>query len=138
MIPTYITATTLVDITNTGCVRVSESNKKEYHQQQNFNVLLQTIGLRTQLFDHTVSILCNKSLENTEFGEIFKSDTATVWELSFYVENPMVWYDESDPIYFLKQDAHRVAITSDLDNSVDFLVNMFDTKDNINLYFAIN
>jgi hypothetical protein len=132
-----ISALTLVDITNTRMQRVSDSNTKEYHQQQNLNVLLQTIGLRTQLFDPHVMINYYDAIP-VQFSSFFGAGHAIVWQLNFQVEQNMVWSDGEDQLAFLNQDVHGVAITSDLDNTVEFPVNIFDTLDNINTYFMLS
>jgi hypothetical protein len=74
---------TLVDITDTGITRVRDNNTKEYHQQQNLNVLLQTISLRTQPLEPVVKIYPELSqmsdLEsNFGFGNVFSDDRARV------------------------------------------------------------
>jgi hypothetical protein len=129
---------TLVDITDTGITRVRDNNTKEYHQQQNLNVLLQTISLRTQPLEPVVKIYPELSpmsaLESKfGFGNVFSDDRARVWGLHFYVESEDVWRDGDDPLGLLKKDIHGVAITGDLDNTVDFPVNIFDTQINPNI-----
>jgi hypothetical protein len=133
-----VTALTLVDITDTGVRRVRDSNTKEYHQQQNLNVLMQTIGLRTQIFDHNVTHYQNVSLASGEMGDIFGGGTAAMWGITFNVETEAIWNDGIDALGFLKQDVDGVAITSDLDNTVDFDVDMFNTSNNINITFKIS
>jgi hypothetical protein len=56
-----------------------------------------------------------------------------LWGLHFYVESEDVWRDGDDPLGLLKKDIHGVAITGDLDNTVDFPVNIFDTQINPNI-----
>jgi|SRR6056297_49918 len=133
---------TLVDITNTGITRVRDNNTKEYHQQQNLNVLLQTISLRTQPLEPVVKIYPSLAAVSDlnrlfGFGNMFPDDHARIWSLHFYVESEDVWRDGDDPLGLLKQDIHGVAITSDLDNTVDFPVNIFDTQINPNIAFSI-
>lgn len=129
---------TLVDITETGCVRVRDNNRKEYHQQQNLNVLLQTIGLRTQPIDPVI-IRSDKLMNLSElpFGKIFHNETSKVWILKFYIEGESVWQDGDDSLALLRQDVHGVAITSDLDNDVDFPINIFDVEQHINIHFSL-
>ena len=129
---------TLVDITDTGITRVRDNNTKEYHQQQNLNVLLQTISLRTQPLEPVVKIYPELSqMSDLEskfgFGNVFSDDRARLWGLHFYVESEDVWRDGDDPLGLLKKDIHGVAITGDLDNTVDFSVNIFDTQINPNI-----
>lgn len=138
MTVTNITAFTLVDITNTGTVRVRDSNTIEYHQQQNFNVLIQTIGLRTQVFQPQVTQYIEQDLSKLKFSDFYGVNTQHVWMLTFYVENLSVWDDGEDSIGLLRNDSHGVAITSDLNNTVEFPANIFDTLDNVNLYFELS
>lgn len=130
-----ITAMTLVDITDTGVSQVRHSNTIEYHQQQNLNVLLQTIGMRVQVIEPKVTIISGVPLKDMHFGEFHGDDPQTVWSLSFYIEQESIWSDGENEFALLVDDANGIAITSDLENTVEFPINMFDTKDNINLYF---
>lgn len=133
-----ITAFTLVDITNSGITRIRDNNKREYHQQQNLNVLLQTIGLRTQPFEPKVTPYIESDLQDVGFSDFFGKEPQMVWMLTFYIEGESVWIDDDDPLALLKTDVHGVAITSDLDNTAEFPINMFDTRDNVNTVFRIN
>lgn len=133
-----ITAFTLVDITDSGTTRVRDSNKIEYHQQQNLNVLIQTIGLRAQIFDPTVIIHNQPKISELRFGNFYTNEIVCVWTLGFYIEHEKAWSDGENDYAFLKSDAHGVAITSDLKNTVEFPINIFDTRDNVNLYFTFN
>lgn len=133
-----VTAFTLVDITETGVQRVRDSNSLEYHQQQNLNVLLQTCGLRTQVIDPIVVQHNRAELSRLQFHDFFGVGEHEIWSVRFMIETPDVWLDGDDPIALLKQDVHGVAITPDLDNTVEFPVNVFDTLDNVNTYFIIS
>jgi hypothetical protein len=128
---------TLVDITPTNVRRAQFSNTTEYHQQQNLNVLLQTIGLRTQVFDHVATKLIDADIIG-RFGDWFQEPRASVWLLKFQIEHELIWSDGVDNIVLLKSDLHGVAITSDLDNTCDFPVNIFDTIDNTNTYIVMS
>ena len=132
-----VTAQTLVDITDTGVRRVRDSNTKEYHQQQNLNVLMQTIGLRTQIFDPVVTRRSVAPLDN-QMSDIFGNDSAVIWSLTFNVETEAIWNDGTDDLALLKQDVYGAAFTSDLDNTVEFPVDMFDATDNINIIFQVS
>lgn len=133
-----ITAMTLVDITNSESVRVRESNTKEYHQQQNLNVLLQTISLRAQPIDPVVRQFQQVELKDFQFGEFYDQEVANVWSLTFYFEHEFTWSDGEDELAHLKSDTQGVAITPDLDNTVEFPINILDTINDINIYFKIN
>jgi len=133
-----IEAFTLVDITNTGIVRVCDNNKKEYHQQQNLNALLQTISLRSQPLEPIVKIIDDADLKQYDFDDIYGNGPHRVWKLRFYVEHDVPWTDGQDDLAFLKSDTHGIAITSDLDNTAEFDVNMFDTHNKRNIYFIMS
>jgi len=133
-----IQAYTLVDITDTGTTKVRDSNTKEYHQQQNLNVLLQTIGLRTQPLEPKIKVLKNVSSKDYGFHDFYNSDDLTVWVLEFYIEPESIWDDGNDYFAILNDDANGIAITPDLDNTVDFLVDIFDTSHHKNLYFELH
>jgi hypothetical protein len=132
-----VTAQTLVDITDTGVRRVKDSNTKEYHQQQNLNVLMQTIGLRTQIFDPVVTHQSDVPLGD-EMSETFGNDNVDMWFLTFNVETEAIWNAGNDDLALLKQDVHGVAFTSDLDNTVEFSTDMFDAIKNVNISFQIS
>jgi len=133
-----VVAFTLVDITETGVQRSRDSNRAEYHQQQNLNVLLQTCGLRTQVMDPIVIQHNRAELSRLNFHEFFGVGEHEIWSARFLIETPDVWLKGTDPLGLLKDDVHGVAITSDLDNTVEFPVDIFDTLDNVNTYFIIS
>ena len=132
-----ISVFTLVDITDSGSVCIRDNNTKEYHQNQNLNVLIQTIGLRSQPLNYEVKIHGTTDLSEFNFDDIY-SGIATVWELKFENEHLHVWNDGSDELAFLKSDINGVAISGDLDNTFYFDVDVFDLYKTINTYIKIN
>jgi hypothetical protein len=129
-----VTVYTLVDITSSGAVHVRDSHTKEYHQMQNLNVLIQTIGLRAQPINYRVVKLEDQDLSEYEFGDAYTGNQS-VWRLTFEHEHPLAWYNNDHPFGQLIEDATGIAITTDLDNTVDFDINIFDCKTTPNLYF---
>lgn len=129
-----IIAYTLVDITQNGSVRIRDANKKEYHQMQNLNVLLQTIGLRTQPIDHIVKMYTDQDLEQYKFDAKYIGEH-TVWKLAFNIQHNQVFDDGIDEFGLLKSDATGIAITVDLDETASFDVNILDATDCVNIYF---
>jgi len=130
-----IIAYTLVDITENGMVHIRDANTKQYHQNQNLHVLLQIIGLRAQPFDIQVEVIKNADLSKYKFSDV-GVNTATVWALYFTIEHELPWANVDGSLGELYNDANNVAITSDLDNTVEFDTNVFDTKSTVNLYFC--
>ena len=129
-----IVAHTLVDITSSGTVRVRDANTKEYHQQQNLNVLLQTIGLRTQPIDHEVKAIPDADASHYGFDSTYDG-SHTVWRLTFDIQHNQVFNDGEDELGLLKLDANGVAITADLNETAHFAVNTFNTTDCVNIVF---
>jgi hypothetical protein len=131
-----IVAYTLVDITSSGTVRIRDANTKAYHQMQNLNVLLQTIGLRTQPIDPSVKQLLQQDLAEYNFSTAYTGSHA-VWRLTFDIQHHLVWQHQTDELGLLKIDANGVAITPDLDETVPFDTGVFDTLNCVNLYFVV-
>lgn len=129
-----LVAYTLVDITSSGSTRVRDSNTKAYHQMQNLNVLLQTIGLRTQPIDHSVDVLENEELSKYNFDSEF-TGIHTVWKLVFDIQHESIWQKDDDSLFWLKHDVDGIAVSVDLDETVDFSVNVFDANKTVNIYF---
>lgn len=130
----YYEIYTLIDITETNETDIYKSETIEYQQYQNLNIIFQIIGLRTQPINPTVEILYNEDLKKHKFSKKYKG-THTVWKLSFYSGTTECWANENDSVYYLKQDAHGVAVSYKLNETVDFGAYMFDCYDNINIYF---
>jgi len=132
----FFTAFTLVDITDSGISDPELFDSLEYNQSQNLNVLLQVIGLRTQPVIVSVTARASQDLTDYDFGTAF-TGTHTVWAVKFASEYRGAWEKNGDPIYFLKSDTDGIAFIPELDNTVEFLLNVFDSYDatNKNIYF---
>jgi len=130
------TAYTLVDITKSNITNYRSNDTHGYNQQQNLNTLIQSIGMRSQPLDVTVEVLETQDIAKYAFGSAF-SGLHTVWKFDFTSEHNNVFTNNNDDIYFLKQDCNRVAFTPYLDETVNFLNNVFDTNTSeyLNIYF---
>lgn len=130
------TAYTLVDITKSNITNYRSNDTHGYNQQQNLNTLIQSIGMRSQPLDITVAVLETQDIAKYSFGSAY-SGLHTVWKFDFVVEHNNVFTNNDDDIYFLKQDCNRVAFTPYLDETVNFLNNVFDTNTSeyLNIYF---
>lgn len=125
---------TLIDITNSNETDIYKSNTIEYQQYQNLNLLFQIIGLRTQPINPTVECLHKQSLSDYHFSKKYKGNH-NVWKLSFYSENTECWNNNDDPVYYLKNDTHGVAVSNNLNETIKTKLEIFDCYDNINIYF---
>ena len=92
--------------------------------------------MRSQPLDIRVERLEAQDVVDYAFGTAYKG-LHTVWKFEFSSEHSNVFTNNDDSVYFLKQDCNRIAFTPYLDESVNFLTNIFDTKssEHINLYF---
>lgn len=114
---------TVVDVTETNARKGTD--KKAENQQQNYNTVIQTLGLRanvepiqsrTEILD-----LGDKSLE-LAFGKNIKGKQR-VWTIE--LENP---FEGAITIDSLKDDFDLVPVISDLDETVSLHNKMFSTK----------
>ena len=132
----YIYCYTLADITPTNIVQIKDSNSSEYNQMQNYNMLLQTISLRSQPIKPSVVVYKNVDLSNYEFGEKYRG-LHTVWLLSFFNEHLHIWKDGDNNLALLENDVNGVAFIGDLQNTQDFNTNIFEAFNNRNIYFKM-
>jgi hypothetical protein len=112
---------TLVDITRTNPTR-SETDQHALAQQANFNTLLQSIGLRSNVEWAVDPVESSGSLPYPLAGR------ANYWTWTFEVEREEVFTKDSNPVGLLLEDLHGVPIISQLNNSVDIDPAVFQTQ----------
>lgn len=110
---------TLVDITETNARRGQD--KHLLNQQANYNTVLQTIGLRANIepVSLTNSVV---NINGIGFGTNYKGDHM-LWEFTFL--NP---YEGALTLEMLKHDFNLVPVISQLDESVNLDISIFDTQ----------
>jgi hypothetical protein len=113
--------TTLVDITKSNANR-SETDRIKLGQQANFNSLLQTIGLRSN-----VSWASDPKSQIGILPDPFQGKAAC-WQWEIDCERDDVFLKDGDPVGLLKDDLHGVPVVNDLDNTADIDPSIFDTK----------
>jgi|TARA_B110000503_G_C6881108_1_gene302720 hypothetical protein len=110
---------TLVDVTET---RASKGmDHLEVKQQANFNTMYNTIGLRTNPIDFTVTSSL-ENLTNLKFGSNYKGKHL-VWTVEFVVEA-----EDSTSIDLMKQDFDIIPIIIDLTETVKLEKGLFITS----------
>ena len=125
---------TTVDITRTGQYR-SEPGKEELRwKEQNFQSVLQTLGLRANV-DYA------RGPEVTEVrGSVvgFKTDKIIrVWRFDFSTERDFLYENEGDPVGYLKDDFEMVPFISGLDECMQQNFDIFVTYgDSPNIVFT--
>ncbi len=102
---------TYIDITCSNAPRDS-SDWLLKGQQDNFNTLIQTIGLRTNVDWDTDPILLNDK-----------------WHWTFFVEQPDIFLLDGNPVGLLQNDLHNVPIISNLTNKKEINPAVFRTQD---------
>lgn len=122
---------TLVDITRSGASR-SETDKIKIGQQANFNSLIQTIGIRSNIEWTKDPVKDNGRLPVGEQGK------AVYWTWEFITERDDVFKEGDNKAFLLLRDLHGVPIVDLLENSVDLTPPVFQTLgDRINTWVEI-
>jgi hypothetical protein len=115
---------TLVDITHTGQYRNEAGKEQQRYQEQNFNTVLQTLGLRSNIwYEHGPHLL-------EVGGRLVGFDTDNVirvWRFDWRVEQPNVYEENGDALSFLKQDFHLVPYISGLGEAMEQSYAVFNT-----------
>lgn len=123
----YYTMYTLVDITNTG-VTDPKNFTKQYRRSQNLSCVLQSLGLRAQIIEYTVTKLKKQSIENFEFGTSFEGDHR-VWKLVFASEQPDTWSNGDDLLFHAINDVNGLPIYAKLSETAEFIKYKLVTDD---------
>jgi hypothetical protein len=117
---------TLVDITHTKQYRLEPGKELSRHQEQNFNTILQTLGIRSNVwYSHGPMMLEVKgSLVGFNTDDIIR-----VWRFDWSTERENLYEDGSDPVGFLKQDFHLVPYIKGLSEAMDQQYAVFNTQE---------
>lgn len=103
---------TFVDITHTGQYRSEPGREAARWKEQNFNTVLQTIGIRSNVYFNNSPIVTEVkgSLVGFDTNQIIR-----LWRFDFYTEREFVFEDDGDPVKFLKEDFELVPYIQGLD-----------------------
>lgn len=116
---------TLVDITHTGQHRNEPGKETDRWREQNFNTVLQTLGIRTNIAYR------NKPTVIEVKGRLVGFDTdeiIRVWRFDFVTERDDMLYEvNGDPTGYLKQDFHLVPYISGLGELMEQNYAVFNT-----------
>jgi hypothetical protein len=107
---------TTIDITHTGQFRNEPGRELERWQEQNFNTILQTIGIRANItFRHGPELF---EMGGQTCGFEF-SHTARVWRFDFYTEQDFMFELDNDHVGILKEMFAGVPYISGLTEQVE-------------------
>jgi hypothetical protein len=118
---------TLVDIAHTGQYRNEPGKEQDRWREQNFNTILQTLGIRANIH------YTQKPIVTEVAGRLIGFDTKEVirvWRFDFSTERDDSLYEVAgDPVGYLKQDFHLVPYISGLDELMEQKYAVFTTTD---------
>lgn len=117
---------TLVDITHTGQHRPEAGKEQLRWKEQNFNTVLQTLGIRSNVV-YNVSptmIEVNGRLVGFDTDEIIR-----VWRFDWYTERDFLYEKDGDPVGHLKEDFMLVPYISGLDEDMEQEFAVFNPED---------
>lgn len=115
---------TLVDITHTGQYRPDVGKENLRWKEQNFNTVLQTLGLRANIGYY------NKPDIIEVKGNIIGFDTDNLiraWRFDFYTEQDYLFEKDGDPVGCLKEDFNLVPYINGLDELMEQTYAVFVT-----------
>jgi len=116
---------TLVDITNTGHYRQEQGNEALWKKEQNFNTVLHTLGLRSNIFYDVKPQILEVGGRAVGFDT---DEILRVWRFDWSTEHD-IYRVEDDPIAFLKQDFHLVPYIGGLDETMEQTHKVFNVVD---------
>jgi hypothetical protein len=115
---------TLVDITHTNQYRPSAG--LVHWQEQNFNTVIQTLGIRANIsYINSPTVLDVKgSLVGFNTEEILR-----VWRFDFYTERDHVYEKDGDPVGLLKDDFTLIPYIAGLNESMEQRYAVFNPEE---------
>jgi hypothetical protein len=124
---------TLVDITNTGQHRFEEGREEARWREQNFQTVLQTLGIRSNIsFIHKPEMIeLRGRLAGFDTDEVIR-----VWRFDWNTERDYLYEKAGDPVGYLKDDFHLVPYIANLSEMMQQKFAVFNTKqDRPNIVF---
>ena len=116
---------TLVDITHTGQFRNEPGKEADRWKEQNFNTVLQTLGIRANISYRNKPTILEVS------GRVVGFDTdemLKVWRFDFSTERDHLYESNSDPVGYLKEDFHLVPYINGLGEVMSQQYAVFNTQ----------
>lgn len=116
---------TLVDITHTKQYRPDKDKDILRWKEQNFNTVVQTIGLRANISFYNVPTIVE--IKGSLIG-FDTEDLIRVWRFDFETERDHLFEKDNDPVYLLKEDFHLVPYIKGLDELMEQKYAVFVTE----------
>lgn len=116
---------TTVDITNTGQHRHELGKETLRWKEQNFQTVLQTLGIRANIVSYNKPDLLevNGRLVGLDVDQVIN-----VWRFDFETERDNLFENDTSPIGYLTEDFEMVPYISGLDESMEQNYDIFVTN----------
>ena len=115
---------TTVDITSTGQYRPTEQSNTQYKKEQNFQTVLQTIGMRANIIysklPEVVQVAGNTLGFNTD-------KIIPIWRFEFETERDNLFECNNNSVGYLIEDFDGIPFISGLDEPMEQNYNVFVT-----------
>lgn len=126
---------TLVDITHTNQYRHEHGKETAWHCEQNFNTVLQTLGLRANITYSQNPVVTEVAGRVVGFET---NDIIRVWRFDFSTERDFLFEKDGDPVGYLKDDFHLVPYIQGLGELMDQKHPVFSTTNpGANIIFQV-
>lgn len=120
---------TLVDITNTGVIRINQGSQLELDQQRNFTTLRQCVELRSVIEYDQSPQYESLDIKGLGFGNKFKGKHK-VWTFTFTPDRTDAYIDgEGNLIGLLVEDIDSVPVIKNLAETINMDKAIFNLKD---------
>ena len=116
---------TLVDITHTGQYRAEPGKEAARWKEQNFNTIIQTLGIRSNIFFNVNPVMIEVKGKVVGFNT---NDIIRVWRFDFESERDFVYEKDGNPVGFLKDDFNLVPYINGLDELMEQKYAVFVTE----------
>lgn len=117
---------TLVDITHTGQHRGEPGKESLRWKEQNFQTVLQTLGIRSNI------VFVNGPISSEVSGRVVgfeTDDIIRVWRFDFSTERDFLYDVGDDPVGLMREDFQLVPYISGLDELMTQSYAVFNTAD---------
>ena len=116
---------TLVDITNTRQFRPEQGRQKEFWQEQNFNTVIQTLNIRSNISYHYGPEIFEVGGRALGFDT---DDIIRVWRFDFSTQSDNIYASKNDPVGLLREDFMAVPYIKGLNEAMEQQYAVFNTE----------
>lgn len=116
---------TSVDITSTGQYRPTERSNTQYQKEQNFQTVLQTIGIRANIVSSKLPEIIYVVGNTLGFNT---NKIIPVWRFEFETERDHLFEHDNNPVGYLVNDFEGVPYIAGLDEPMEQNFNVFVTQ----------